>query len=340
MPTDTSQIIGKLKEFIEHRYIPSEYPTLSYTTQKWAIEKPLQGLSILDSTPVFANTLAKYIPLLEAGASLRVGVSQVMPHDEAVVSFLTSNGIEVVSNDCPYPFDLVLDCAAAFCQIEARVGYVELTRSGVDTYKSSNKTVFLADTSTIKLIETCLGTGDGYMRAMSQLGYKDWKGRRLVIFGNGKVGRGIASYGRKSGAEVLILDENSHPSEVVSAIESAYAIVTATGIRSAVHPFAWAIVNSHAVVANMGVEDEFGEEVPQSRVLENKMPINFILEEPTHLKYIETTMALHNYGAVELLKGTQKGVITPTKELEMELLNIVRSHGAIENEMEELIQFF
>ena len=43
----------------------------------------------------------------------------------------------------------------------------------------------------------------------------------------------------------------------------------------------------------MGVEDEYGPNVPASRVLAEKKPLNFILEEPTHLKYIDASLALH-----------------------------------------------
>lgn len=62
-------------------------------------------------------------------------------------------------------------------------------------------------------------------------------------------------------------------------------------------------MNGPALIANMGVEDEFGPEVPAERVLNAKSPLNFVLEEPTHLKYIDPTMALDNYGALEVLGG-------------------------------------
>lgn len=318
-----------LQKFIEERYDRDDYPTLIYQSEKWRTEKPLKGLTILDATPIFANTVAKYIPLLEAGATVSVGVSGVMPKDDAVVNFLRSNGIEIMRPDCGRSFDIVLDCAGAFSSVNARIGYVELTRSGVEVYKNCQKPVFLADSSKIKCIETSLGTGDGFFRAMAQLGYNNWSGNRLVIFGNGKVGRGIATYGRKNGAEVVVFDEKSKREEVLNAISDAYAIVTATGVRNAVTSFADAINRSNALVANMGVEDEFGDGVPSCRVLEQKKPLNFILKEPTNMRYIETTMALHNSGAVELLHTKQKGLIEPDVKLEEELLEIVRRKGSI-----------
>lgn len=321
--------VDLLQKFIEDRYDRDDYPTLIYQSEKWRTEKPLKGLTILDTTPVFANTVAKYIPLLEAGATVSIGVSGIMPKDDAVVDFLRSNGIEVMHPDCGRDFDIVLDCAGAFSSVNARIGYVELTRSGVEVYKNCQKPVFLADSSKIKCIETSLGTGDGFFRAMAQLGYNDWSGKSLVIFGNGKVGSGIATYGRKNDAEVVVFDENSNREEVLNAISDAYAIVTATGVKDAVASFADAINSSNSLVANMGVEDEFGDNVPSCRVLEQKKPLNFILKEPTHMRYIETTMALHNSGAVELLHTTQKGLIEPDTKLEEELLEVVRSKGVI-----------
>ena len=43
----------------------------------------------------------------------------------------------------------------------------------------------------------------------------------------------------------------------------------------------------------MGVEDEYGETFPADRVLNGKRPLNFLLEEPTQLRYIDATFALH-----------------------------------------------
>ncbi|MEG1793971.1 MAG: hypothetical protein RSF94_03515 [Rikenellaceae bacterium] len=326
---------GKLlKKFIESRYELADYPTLIYQSEIWSKTQPLKGLRILDGTPVFANTLAKYIPLIDAGAEITIGISHIMPNDDDVVSFLRSCGFEVVQPDCGREFDLVLDCAGAFAGVIAKIGYVELTRSGVEVYKNCSKPVFLADSSKIKLIETSLGTGDGYFRAMAQLGYNVWDGRLLVIFGNGKVGQGIASYGRKMGAEVIVFDENSLEADVRKAIAKAYAIVTATGVKDAVSSYATDIMTSKAIIANMGVEDEFGDKMPCERVLENKKPLNFILQEPTHMRYIETTMALHNLGALELLNNTSHiGLIEPKRELEDELLNIVKRNGKIGDEL-------
>lgn len=331
-------MIEKIKKIIETCYDRSDYPTLEFQRCQWSVTKPLAGLRVLDATPVFRNTLSKYIPLMEAGAELAVGLSEVMPCDKKIVAFLRQAGIRIVTpNDKGETFDVILDCAAAFASHEARIGYVELTRSGVKGYMDCQKPVYVADSSRIKRIETSLGTGESYFRAMAQLGYTDWKGKRLVIFGNGKVGSGLAIYGHQHSAHVSVFDENSPQDSVVSAIREAYAVVTATGVKNALESYASELQNSVALLANMGVEDEFSEKVSLERVLSAKRPINFMLEEPTHLRYIETTMALHNHGALEIMKNRDhQGFLYPTEEVENEFLRIVEQKGKIKAELKTI----
>lgn len=328
------ELVNQLKRFIEERYSVRNYPTLFEQSKQWSVSRPLNGLRVLDCTPVFANTVAKYIPLLEAGALLSVGVSQVMPCDRDVLTFLKGCGIDICEPNCDVEFDVILDCAGAFSKVKANIGYVELTRSGVDVYSNCEKPVFVADSSRIKRIETSLGTGEGYFRAMTQLGFCDWKGRMLVIFGAGKVGKGLKMYGEKVGAKVVVFDENSDENVVRATVADAYAIVSATGVKGALDKYFHDLQKSNALIANMGVEDEFGENLSSDRVLEHKRPLNFILKEPTHMRYIETTMALHNRGALEILKSSKhRGLIEPSMQLETEFLEIVARDGNIGNEL-------
>ena len=102
----------------------------------------------------------------------------------------------------------------------------------------------------------------------------------------------------------------------------------------------WAadLIKSSAIIANMGVEDEFGRDVPVSRVLNEKRPLNFILDEPTHLKYIDATMALNNYGIEKLLFETLPcGINFPPRELEKSIVTDIKNGGIIAAEMEFII---
>ncbi len=341
---------------IRNYYREEEYPALAWEMRAWGKKKPLAGIRILDATPVFRNTVIKYMALLEAGATLTVGISDVMPYDREIVQMLQANGIAVVhSNETPTAQDIILDCAGAFSTWEARIGVSELTRSGAYVYADVGKPVFLADEGRIKRIETCLGTGDGFFRAMETLGYTDWKDRRIVVFGSGKVGTGIIYKAAKLGAIVDVVTDPktvspfmrsfihnvvdfNQPEEVNKVIQNAYILVTATGIKGAVEKYCSpdVILQTGALLANMGVEDEYGDSFPATAVLNEKRPLNFILEEPTLIRYIEATMALHNEGALYLLNHSPlaSDIIIPPAEIEAAILTITRNHGMIADELD------
>ena len=104
--------------------------------------------------------------------------------------------------------DLVLDCAGPFAVLHPKIGFVELTRSGVHYYKNAEKPVYVADSGIVKRIETSLGTGDGYFRALEKLGFGgDFEGKKFLVFGSGKVGSGIALQGVRRGCNVTVVTD-------------------------------------------------------------------------------------------------------------------------------------
>jgi adenosylhomocysteinase len=147
----------------------------------------------------------------------------------------------------------------------------------------------------------------------------------------------------QNGVEVV----DCHDYETVSSlIYATDFVVTATGLKSALTwPAVSAILaNTKAVVANMGVEDEFGELVPDTRVLNRKSPLNFVLDEPTHLKYIDTSLALHAALGERLLQECAeeaspfKGVQDPPSEIEQRLLVTTIQNGAIGPEICDMMR--
>lgn len=362
-------------DYAKQFYKESEYPALAWQARVWSSQssRPLAGIKILDATPVFRNTVLKYATLIAAGTDLTVGISDVMPYDADIVKRLRESGVKVVhANDRPTEQDIILDCAGSFSKWPARYGVSELTRSGAYVYENAGLPVFLADEGHIKRIETCLGTGDGFIRAMEQLGYTEWNNRRIVVFGSGKVGTGIIYRAVKSGAIVDVVTDPATlspfvksiinsctdyriPTDVAQILEGAYAIVTATGHKGAVGKYLTqsrdvatiqraetsclsSLLASNTLLVNMGVEDEFGDLIPESAALNGKHPLNFILEEPTQMKYIDATMALHNHGALFLLgaSGSQitAGIITPPEETETAILDITKQNGLISEELD------
>ncbi len=375
-------------EIISDHYEPREYPALSLLSDEWMNTRPFEGLKVLVATPIFRNTLVQYRALIAGGADLWVGravgssegsvAGASMPCDPAMVNLLKENGVPVISeNDIKSgavedDFDLILDCAGQFSFCNPRIGFVELTRSGVHFYKDSPYPIYVADSGIVKRIETTLGTGDGCFRALDQMGFDalGYEGKNLVVFGSGKVGCGIALQGVRRGMNVCTITDTRHRNTstdfchvlennniqivdclsdfaVSAAIENADYLVTATGVKGALSYAAVSAIlgNSKLVVANMGVEDEFGEMVPANRVLNKKSPLNFMLEEPTHLKYIDASLALHAALGEQLLKDSAEclvgfpftGLREPVQVLEQRLLVTTMQNGLIGPEIYDMM---
>ncbi len=346
---------AQLLVYLQQFYALNEFPALYEQYLTWKKTRPFAGCHILEATPLFRNTLAKYLPLLAGGATLTVSDKLALPCDPAIAAVLPQLSIKRAG----YPalqagYDLVMDCAGMHAKVPSRFGYVELTRSGLERYQGISAPVFLADEGQCKIIETSLGTGEGFLRAMQKLGYRNWNGQTIVIFGAGKVGRGIAFYCRKAGANVYLVDDSAKitPPTGIKLLDwrnyqlqkpilaKAACIVTATGNAGALseHPLIPDLLGAPLLLANMGVEDEFGDAVPdKNRILNQNCPLNFILEEPTRLAFIDPTMALCNQALLELLQGKlAPGLNRPTPKQEQKILKTVTRNGCLTQELDWL----
>lgn len=343
----------KIHEYLSRYYRPEEWPTLLWQAEEWSRTQPLSGLRVLDATPLFRNTLGKLMVLLSAGAEVWVPAKPGMPCDADIMRMLDEFGIRKAPrgmND----FDIILDCSGQFSGLHPRLGFSELTRTGVYRYAHAHHPVILADSGKIKQIETVLGTGESFFRAMKQLGFGELTGKELLIIGFGKVGRGVLYYALRNGMKVSVADIEDKRSELPvnvhfvdagnhdalnAAVLNSWCTVTATGhiasLRKKLRPSD--IVPSPVLLANLGVEDEYGAIIPDERVLNRKKPINFILEEPTSMRFIETTMALHNACALELLTADlPKHCMPPAPDVEERLLQIAGTRGLIGKEISML----
>lgn len=336
----------KIREYLEQFYSPEEWPTLRWQAEEWSKTLPLEGLRVLDGTPIYRNTLGKYMALLAAGAEVWVPARPGMPSDAATMHQLEEFGIHRAPRGMD-DFDILLDCSGQFCELHPRLGAAELTRTGVHRYVHPHHPVILADSGRIKRIETVLGTGEGFFRALKQLGHTELKGQRLLIIGFGKVGRGVLHQALKEGMNTTVADvedkRNLLPEGVRfvdatdtdalnTAILSSWCTVTVTGRISALRRSLKAelIIPSPVLLANLGVEDEYGSSIPEWRVLNRKKPLNFLLEEPTSMRYMETTMALHNACALELLTADlPHGCLLPSADVEERLLHVACTRGLI-----------
>ena len=142
MPVSPARILEDLSPF----YRQEEFPVLLHQCETWAESRPLEGCRVIDASPVFRNTCAKYAALLAAGAELTAAVSPVMPHDPETVALLGRYGIPVVEAErADGPYDVVMDCAGALSHVPSRCGYVELTRSGAQHYTRCTQPVWMVD---------------------------------------------------------------------------------------------------------------------------------------------------------------------------------------------------
>ena len=319
-----------------------DYPALAAQAERWREARPLEGLRVLCGTPLFLNTLAQFAALLSGGADLAVVYSDELGYDPAVPDFLAGIGLAVYhgANEAAASgqFDTVLDCSALNRHIPAKLGYCELTRSGVHIYESEppDKPVFAADSGRIKSIETELGTGDGCLRGLRYIGF-DPAGKTALLFGHGRVGRGIEYALTNAGAAVRIVDPAQGRPFTRAMLDGVHLVIAATGIRDALTLFAPILLASGALLVNMGADDEFGPDVPPDRAVNEKRPVNFLLREPTATRYIDPTLALHNAGILELMQtSAASGILNPPAELEDEILPDVRAAGVINAEIDAL----
>lgn len=329
----------QLEQFIQSKYKTKQLPCLIAQRNKWSANKPLTGLRVLDATPVFFNTMSKYLPLLEAGADLTVGYSDLIPYSPDAISKCTELGIKTLKlNHANERFDFILDCAAVFRNLESKYGYVELTRSGKEYYENNKKPVYFIDDSEIKLIEVTIGTGDGVHRMLEHLNLID--GSSILLFGFGKVGKGIAYYIKKNGIPLKIIDypENfiqgyefvdaRNKIDVNKSITQANIIITATGIKNLITKNYDTKLFKGKILANAGAEDEYGSAFINSEVINNKLTCNFILDEPTQMHFLDAIFALHNYGCTELLKNqSYSGIFTPSKTIQDMLMDQTAADG-------------
>ena len=320
-----------------------DYPALAAQAARWDKERPFDGLRILCGTPLFLNTSAQFAALLAGGAELEVVYSDELGFDPGIPDFLRAIGIpvhhgtaEVMASGTPY--DVVLDCSALNRAVPVRLGFCELTRSGVHVYTEAppGKPVFAADSGHIKSIETMLGTGDGCLRGLRLVGIEP-DGKTVLLFGHGRVGRGIEYALKNAGAVVRIADPAEGKPFIPPMLDGVDLVVAATGVLHALALFAPLLLASGAALVNMGAGDEFGPDVPPERAVNAKRPVNFLLEEPTATRYIDPTLALHNAGILELARHQDSsGILIPPSDLEDAILADVRAAGVINSELDSL----
>ena len=219
-------------------------------------------------------------------------------------------------------FDIFLDCGGELMRKVGapKIGSVELTGSGDHFYRQQKLTfpVISIDRSNTKQLETVFGIGDGTISGIKKLTeLKDISQKNFLLFGFGKIGRGIGFYCKKNNVAITVVDSsvtarNSAsnfgissiaPGDITtikSALKKADIVITATG-KSGIfdtYPKTWF---TNKILVNLGVLDEFGSQFSDTEVLNQKKPINFVMEDPTPIQYIDPELYAHAIAITEIL---------------------------------------
>lgn len=294
---------------------------LSEQRQKLELTKPYLGLTILHNVPLTMATVFKVEALALGGALVTSFMSQVIPPDKNAVALLKQANFPVTENlDLHETYDFHLDCCAEFKNIaKPRLGAVELTQSGSMLYKNANLDypVISVDDSKLKVLETFLGTGDGLARALDSKFGSSMFGKPFVIFGNGKVGKGIVYALQKFTDDITVIDLKSgllnkkngvkyieaiDINAIKQIINKSFAVITATGkqhLLTKIYDLR-AKDCGEAILINMGAEDEYGPNFQDDEVEFAKKPFNFSLPMPTALRYLDPIFYAHNI-SIDLL---------------------------------------
>lgn len=326
------------------KYPCQKAPFLHRQYSQWTTDKPLRGLRILQHVPLVQNTLLKIACLVTAGADVTVTNPNFMKPCSIAIQRLNEANIPFVSdlNQLKQKsFDIYLDCGAELFQTlgTPRLGAVELTGSGDQFYRESNPTfpVISIDRSLTKQLETVFGMAVSAIHSLEKITHQTIRNKKWMIFGFGKIGRGLAYSSMQHQAEVTVADiseaakskasqlkihyidaHDRHAVEI--ALKKADIVITATGKHAALsaYPKEWFIGK---MLANMGILDEYGPSFQINEVLNHKKPLNFILDDPTPIEYIDPALYAHNEVILNLLnRQTQSGVHDMEKQLDEKII--------------------
>jgi adenosylhomocysteinase len=326
---DVQTKLKQLIQFNEGIFEDSKVVMLNSLRDLWSNTQVLKGIRILHNIPLTFETLMKLESLLAGGAELTVTHTKFIPTSPSseIVTLLDKLGITYIEHhkDIQGEFDIALDCCAEVLEmnnVRIKKGIVELTQSGGSIYQQAKAPfpVINVDDSHLKKLEGMYGTGESFLRAFKELTKESIANKLFIVFGFGKVGKGIVKYLAKETRLMVVVDSSEdklkmakqmgyeivHSSDVKRIKEfckEAFCLVTATGQKHALSEMLNNNDCAHAYVANMGASDEIGPAINHERVLCNKAPINFSLEHPTRIHFLDAVFYAHNLGAQIILEN-------------------------------------
>lgn len=328
-------------------YPQSNAPFMHQQLAKWSKTRPLSGLKVLHHVPVVPNTLLKIACLIAAGAQVTVTHPKSFCNaNPDAINSLIAEGIEFVGDIkslSNVDYDLYFDCGAELfqCLGKPKIGAIELTASGDAYYRKASHLdfpVISVDRTLTKQLETVFGCAESSAAAFEKLTGTNPCDKSWLIFGFGKIGRGLAYFCVHHQTKVVVaeiceqarlnaqalgiktIDARDIPA-IKTAVSNADFIVTATGHKEIMNAYdkQWF---QGKILANLGIYDEFGSGFSKDQVLNNKQALNFVLHDPTPMKYIDPEFYIHNEAALLILKeNLAHGVHDIPREMDSAVIN-------------------
>lgn len=312
-------------------FSPSDYPFLKEYRDLVSATKPYKGLRILHNVHLTMSTLCKIETLFLAGAEVVVTATEDLSRSADALKLLAEANIPFYEpSEINGTFDVVLDCCAGFYhKITPRVGAVELTQTGIVKYEKDGAPpypVISVDDSMTKNIESFYGTGDGFLRGLEKLASESFVNKKFIVFGFGKVGKGVLHSLIPYTNQITVIEKRveaiseafkygykgvyyNNLAEIESELKDAFCVVTATGEEDLITKnYNKKLFENVKYLINIGSHDEFGKnfKANDKRVLFGKKPINFCLQEPTRMKYLDPIFYMHNAAIDVLLADSRK----------------------------------
>lgn len=274
-------------------------------------------------------TTATVEVMVAAGAQLHLSECNPDTSDDAAVEYMRRLGARVHTGEksidkvlaaepvLTSDTGLALTEAALARGIKGLYAGSEITTSGITRLRALQAVpipiININDGQLKAYIENFHGVGDGVIDALFKLTGRLWSGRPAAVLGYGRVGAGVASYLRKAGAVVSVVEVDpvrrliAHYDgfticDLPAALSASELIVTATGQQSVIPDPAWAAARNGQIVFNVG---HFSQEIDSlKRVAKEVTPFAEHMER-VRLAHADVFLVAHGSPAnVAMLTGS------------------------------------
>ena len=287
--------VSRVEEGIKHiRWAGREMPVTEQIRERFSKERPLEGVRISGCLHITSETANLAIALKNGGAAVVLCASNPLSTQDDVAAALMSEysiptfAIKGEDNETYYRHinaalehgpNITLDDGADLVTILHKdrqeligdvIGGTEETTTGVIRLQAMSRDgklrypiIAVNEAETKHFFDNRYGTGqstlDGITRATNIL----WSGRKVVIFGYGWCGRGVAMRARGMGAHVTVIEVN--PVKALEAIMDGFTVmpsveaartadvlITVTGGLKAIGQKHLDVLRDGAILANSG----------------------------------------------------------------------------------------